>query len=110
MLSMASGQMPSKIFTVENTYSNCQQVVDDIKTSCGTERFMAVSQRDIDTFANNGIYFICILPNKSPVSPLSVALRYRNNKWANIQPTSAYNASIPVGDKYTVYILDSIDM
>lgn len=106
---MASGKIPTKIFTVENTYSNCQQIIDDIKTSYGTERFIAVSQRDINTFAYNGIYLICILPNKSPTLATS-ALRFRNNSWSNIPPSSAYDVSIPIGDKYTVYILDSADM
>ena len=109
MLSMASGKLPTKIFTVENTYSNCQELLDDIKTSCGTERFIAVSQRAIDTFEHNGIYLISNLQNKSPV-PASAAVRFRANIWGNIGTTSYYDASVPIGDKYTVYILDGIDM
>lgn len=106
---MASGKIPTKIFTVENTYSNCQQIVNDIKTSCGTECFMAVSQRDIDAFANNGIYLICFLPNKT-TTKASLAMRFRNNEWVQVYAATSYDASVPIGDKYTVYILDSIDM
>ena len=109
MLSMASGKIPTKTFVVSNTYSNCQQLLNDIISSCGSGEFIAVSQRSIDAFRNNGIYAITYFANKTS-TPIRQGLRLRGGEWASVPMDTSYDASIPIGDEYTVYILDSIDM
>lgn len=107
MLSMASGKIPTKTFVVNKTYSNTKALRDDISTELGVESFIAVSKRDVGTFEYNGIYCLYwIVVKKIPVEPLHGGARYRNG-WGSVVVASNYDASIPIGDEYTVYIFDN---
>ena len=108
MLSMASGKTPTKTFVVNKTYSNTGALSDDIITELGVKSFIAVSKRDVSTFEQNGIYCIYyIVAKKASSRAMHGGLRYRNNSWGTVAVGASYDASIPIGDEYTVYILDN---
>lgn len=106
-MNMASGKIPTKTFVVTKTYSNTGALKDDITAELGVESFIAVSKRDISTFEYNGIYCICwIDAEKVPRNTANGGIRYRNG-WSGVSVGKNYDSSIPVGDEYTVYILDN---
>lgn len=108
LMNMVSGKIPTKTFVATKTYNNTGALKNDITAELGVESFIAVSKRDTSTFEYNGIYCIYyIVPKNVSVSAMHGGLRYRNS-WGAVSVAPNYDASIPVGDEYTVYILDNL--
>ena len=108
LMNMVNGKIPTKTFVTTKAYSNTGAFKNDIVAELGVESFIAVSKRDTSTFEYNGIYCIYyIVVENVSVEPMHGGLRYRNS-WGAVSVAPNYDASIPVGDEYTVYILDNL--